>query len=293
MNYHLILIALLGLSEIVIAQQISFTQHTYKAELKFSQHLINQNLYPEAAFVLQELAHKTELSTNQRDTINYYLGFSYYNMQELEASAEYFLQVGKQSPFHYQSQFFAAFNHTFNHKYIAGDSILQQLQTTDTLLLALKNFQQSGLALLQRDFSAFEQYAHRYTFAHFQFSKEEENMYTYYERLQKVKRRSPWVAGMLSAVIPGVGRMYAGKVKHGVASLISVSFLGAQAYENIRKRGIKNAWSILYTGLFGVFYVGNIWGSALTVHVQNQEINNAINQQIVFDLHIPLRNVFH
>ena len=43
--------------------------------------------------------------------------------------------------------------------------------------------------------------------------------------------------------------------------------MGAVAGENYLKLGIKHPQTLFFSGLFGLFYVGNIWGSAVSVQL--------------------------
>jgi len=49
---------------------------------------------------------------------------------------------------------------------------------------------------------------------------------------------------------------------------------------------------ILSASAAGAFYVGNIVGSATAARRVNQEFNHEMDQRVLFDMHIPLRNAF-
>ena len=112
-------------------------------------------------------------------------------------------------------------------------------------------------------------------------------------QIQMFRPKSPWVAGIMSVVIPGSGKIYAGKTGQGIITFIQNLALGLQAYEAYRRDGWKSPRFLVYGGLFTFFYVGNIWGSALTVHVRRQEFNDKVNEQILFNMQIPIRTVFN
>jgi hypothetical protein len=61
----------------------------------------------------------------------------------------------------------------------------------------------------------------------------------------------------------------------------------------LRKDGVSSPRFIIYGSLFSLFYIGNIWGSALSVKIKRQEFNEKIDEQILFDMHIPLRTLFN
>lgn len=245
-------------------------------------------------FARLDTATTGKLTLQAADSLRFYHGWSCYNQKLLLPAAEQFLQVSGSSPFFFSSRYFAAYNLTYKEWHTQASGILTDLYLpqTDSLLHELRFFQLSGIALLQRNFGQFEHFSNKFSYSHYQLQKEEQNMQQYYQQLKKVKHRSPVLAGALSAIVPGLGKVYAGKTKQGIASFFPVALLGLQAYENIHKRGIKNGFSIFYTGLFSVFYIGNIWGSVLSVQIKQQEIYHEIDNRILFDLHIPLRNIF-
>lgn len=101
------------------------------------------------------------------------------------------------------------------------------------------------------------------------------------------------LAGIYSALIPGAGKFYAGKKKQGIAAFLPILSLGAITYESYRKAGIRNARTIAFGSIFSVFYIGNIWGSALAVKIKDKEFNREYDNKILFDMHIPLRNLYN
>lgn len=277
------------------AAQVSPTDSLYRQEIDFGQYLLNSQQYDDAASVFAKLDTATvgHLTKPQADSLHFLNGWAYYNLKQLLPSSEQLLRVSGNSTKYHASRFFAAYQLTYKEYYPQAEGVLNDLYLgQDSLLAELRAFQLSGNALLSRNFAQFEQHAQGFTYSYYQLQKEEENLQKAYHQLMKVKRRSPFVAGLLSAVVPGLGKVYAGKPKQGIASFFPIALLGAQAFENIHKRGIKNGFSIFYTGLFSVFYIGNIWGSALSVQIKQQEQFNEIDHHILFDLHIPLRNVF-
>jgi len=72
------------------------------------------------------------------------------------------------------------------------------------------------------------------------------------------KCRSPFLAGTLS-VIPGLGKLYAGKTDDAIVSFCFVSLLGYLSYESLSKKAYVSG--VVWTWLFGSFYAGNIYGS--------------------------------
>lgn len=102
------------------------------------------------------------------------------------------------------------------------------------------------------------------------------------------KPKSPLLAGAMSAVIPGSGKIYAGDLRSGVSTLLIVGALGGMAAESWIKLGGRDWRTIALSSVFGLFYIGNIYGSALSVSVIRNTYQDAEKATLLFDLRIPL-----
>ena len=106
--------------------------------------------------------------------------------------------------------------------------------------------------------------------------------------LPNYKPKSPLLAGAMSAVIPGSGKIYAGDLRSGVSTLLIVGALGGMAAESWIKLGGRDWRTIALSSVFGLFYIGNIYGSALSVSVIRNTYQDAEKATLLFDLRIPL-----
>lgn len=105
---------------------------------------------------------------------------------------------------------------------------------------------------------------------------------------QKYMNRSPLLAGALSAVIPGAGKIYAGDLHSGVSTFLVVGALGAMTAESWVKLGIKDWRTISLASIFSLFYIGNIYGSYLSVSIIQNTMSDAHKATLLFDIRIPL-----
>lgn len=96
----------------------------------------------------------------------------------------------------------------------------------------------------------------------------------FYYQIDKVKRKSPFVAGAMSTVIPGAGKFYTNRWKDGVVALIFVGITGYQSYRGFSQKGINSAYGWIMGGISASFYFGNIFGSAKSANVYNQHQRN-------------------
>jgi tetratricopeptide (TPR) repeat protein len=84
--------------------------------------------------------------------------------------------------------------------------------------------------------------------------------------------KSPALAGIMSAIVPGSGKMYCGKMMDGIYSLV---FIGCSTWMTSRsysRNGVNFGTALLGSLTFS-FYSANIYGSAKTAKKYNESLN--------------------
>jgi hypothetical protein len=264
----------------------------FSKELRFAQYLQDKDALKESIRVLEQID-TVGLSPVQKDSLFYMLGWATYSGKQLDESARNLLRVREGFPKYEKARFFAAYNEVFLGNRDTAVQVLRELSLPDTIQRELRALELGGIALLKRDYAGYLQYRQEFTYSSYVFSKEEQRMQIYYDKLSGFKRKSPVLAGIYSALVPGLGKFYAGKKKQGIAAFLPIISLAALTYEAYRKDGVKSARFIGFGTLFSVFYIGNIWGSSLAVRIRRNEFNKEYDNKILFDMHIPMRNFFN
>ena len=98
--------------------------------------------------------------------------------------------------------------------------------------------------------------------------------HNYAEQGARLPTRSPFLAGTLSTIVPGAGRLYTGRLGDALTSLFTVGFTGWQAYDGFRRDGISSVKGWTLGTLCGIFYVGNIYGSVISARVYNRHVTD-------------------
>ena len=98
--------------------------------------------------------------------------------------------------------------------------------------------------------------------------------HNYAEKGARLSTRSPFLAGTLSTIIPGAGRLYTGRLGDALTSLVTVGLTGWQAYDGFRRDGISSVKGWTLGTLCGIFYVGNIYGSVISARVYNRHLTD-------------------
>ena len=279
----------------IIGGQISNAQNSeISKELAFAKYLGENKQYEDEVFVLNNLLRSDINSSGQTDSIHYLLGHAYYQIKILDsASLQFDLVSPNFANLHTPSVFWKSY--LLNHlgQTDKGKSSLKQHYPIDSKFKDLKNFQLAGNALLGRHYDEFDNYANLFSGSYYQFAKQETQLQELKISLLEHNYKSPFLAGVMSAIIPGSGKIYAGKVGQGIATIMATTIMGIQTYESHRKDGANSPRFIIYASLLSSFYIANVWGSVISVNVRKREFDDTVNKEILFNMHIPLRTIFN
>jgi len=156
----------------------------------------------------------------------------------------------------------------------------------------LAELQKAGLALADSDIPAFRSRQALFTYADYRLAESETALEDLAGAVEKSLGKRPFVAAALSAVVPGAGKIYAGKTGEGVASLLAVGSLAAITAEQWKKNGPKDWRTILSGSLCAAFYLGNIYGSWISVEIHRQEVQDEAKALLIYHLTVPLHGFF-
>ncbi len=147
------------------------------------------------------------------------------------------------------------------------------LQNNQRIASSYKSNVQLGIMLLQKDWAE----AHTY-------SANAEVTDPYLEGLAgrgvTLKRKSPFLASVMSAVVPGSGKMYTGNWADGAIALIFVGSNAFAAYRGFSRNGSDSFYGWFFTAMGTGFYVGNIYGSHKSAKDYNAEKENLLHHEV-------------
>ena len=261
------------------------------ADLDFVDHMLKKEYHREVIHLVNR-SEWNNLAPSGKDSMHYMKGWSHYALKQLEPSANELNQVSQNSPFYHKARFFAAYNQIHLGRYPLAQASLDDIQTEKAELQSLRHFEKAGIALLKRDFDRFDREFSRVDTSYYPLAKESAQISKYATTLENHQAKSPVWGGIMSSIIPGSGKIYAGQTGEGISSLLTVGGLGLVTWENYRKRGIKDWRTLIFGAAFSAFYVGNIYGTVFSIQIAEDEFQQEYDHKILFNLHIPLRNVF-
>ena len=228
------------------------------------------------------------------DSVNFYLGLEYYNEKIFDKAVSHFIQVSDNVFFYYKANYLASIIQTENNKTDSALYIINRMeQTTNVHLNELQQFEILGLNLYKGNHQLFDSISIKSTFTNPVINEEFLNLKKYSTDQKKIKRKSPFVAGALSAIIPGLGKVYAGNNGQGLAAFLTSGLLATITAENYLHHGAYHAQTIFFASMFSVFYIGNIWGSALSVQLVKTEKQFENKHNILVGIKMPISKFFN
>lgn len=270
-----------------------FAQNNFQKEISFYKYLADKNELHEAEWVLQSIS-INYLTKAQLDSLNFEKGWFYYTQKKLDSSNTYLKKVTQQDARFTKATFFCSYNYAHLKQYELAVKTIASVDTANTDIAVLKTFHISGLLLLQRNYKLFDSITAQSKQAIFQTETEQEKFQQLKFSMCHTKPKSVFIAGSLSAMIPSLGKLYCGKKKLGIGSFLPIISMGILTLEAFNKGGINgNTRFWIYGTLFTTFYIGNIVGSIQLAKIVNKQRQNFYDNQILFNLHIPLRNMFN
>ncbi len=99
--------------------------------------------------------------------------------------------------------------------------------------------------------------------------------------------KSPLRAGLLS-ILPGAGKLYAGRTKDGIYSFLLVAVSAWQAWQGFSKDGISSVKGWTFAGLGLFFYAGNIYGSVAAARIHNLQVRSSAAKALALTLGLKL-----
>ena len=220
------------------------------------------------------------------DTLDYLKGLTLYTANKLDLAAQSLSKILAASPFYEKSLYLGAVSQAYLGNYSEGLRLIVSAADSE-----LKQYELAAFNLLLDDKSAYELAAKNFTYEDYSLADGERMFGKIYEDRFGGKHKSPALAGAMSAVVPGAGKWYAGRKDEAIVSFLTVGVFAGLTAECWVKKGPKDWRTIVFGTLGSLFYIGNIYGSYVSVGIYNDNLRNAQNNTIVFNLHVPIRSL--
>jgi len=101
------------------------------------------------------------------------------------------------------------------------------------------------------------------------------------EEAGSFEMKKPYIAGILSAVIPGSGKAYSDDPKNGFLAFSIIALYTWQSFRAFEEDGIGSVYGWTFGALAIIFYAGNIYGSYKSALKINKFENRVLKEKIL------------
>lgn len=259
----------LALSVLNEAQEHSSILFSKENTLKFADYLFSEEDYLRAI-----MEYNRYLNLEANDSFLLKIADGYFRMQRYDESNSYYQKL-----FNTSLHSGAVKGYALNEFLTGRFASLRQLKESDPGIIRLKFLSQlyPSEPLPDKDQIniLFPEKSHH-------------RLLDFYNSKAKPPYKSELTASLLSTLIPGSGKIYTRNYGDGITAFIVTSVLSYIAYDNFRAGHDTRAW--IFTGIGGLFYAGNIYGSATAAAIHNAQLQIAYRQEL--DLFIKNNNYF-
>ncbi len=246
-----------------------FCQDIYDSahSIKYANFLFKSKEYQRAGLEYE----RTCFLDSQNWDAHFYLMQSYRKSDQASKGLAHFQQIR----FHFPQSEFQRFEHERNiNLFIVQPSYFLAKTQTDSID-ELPYFKAPSL-LLTHNWKVSKSYLTEVNY------KSDKTLSTYYENTLEglnLNYKKPWLAGTMSALVPGLGKVYSGYYKDGIIAFLMTGISAFQAYRGYNAKGANSGIFIIYTGMTAGFYLGNIYGSIKSARQKNKRLNEAIDKK--------------
>jgi TM2 domain-containing membrane protein YozV len=269
----------------------SLAQLQISNEIQFANYLSARHQNRDALKILNQ-SFPYSISQLQFDSLAYLKGLNYFEIKELDSSI---IQFSKVSTISYsmfqQANFKAYFNHAYlrNIKESNQHLNLLQSQKMDSAAIQLKQLCAASNALFARNYSKFDSLANHFNNNYYYLTEPQQSLITYSKQMKAFPKKSPALAAIFSAIVPGSGKLYAGQQTKAITSFIYTAMLVGSTVEAYYRKGPQNANFIVLCSLSSLFYLGNIYGGYWAVKKKQKLFYEEKYQNILFDTNLAIK----
>lgn len=282
---------------LIFLQHLTYSQVQKNAlydDFNFLIHLTKNGLMNEAELEKKDFFSRTDITQVYKDSVNFLLGMAYRNNDRSKEARNCLMEVSPETFLYYKSRYLAGIIDLENDQPDSCLSNFVNIELSDNKQLnELKQFETAGVYLYNKNLTAFDSLTKNKEYENPLLKEENEKLKLCYLAQKKIKRKSAFTAGALSALVPGLGKVYAGNNGQALASFLTVGLMGGIATENYIRLGAEHPQTIFFAGLCGLFYIGNIWGSAVSVQVVKTEKELENKHNILVGIKLPISKFFN
>ena len=206
------------------------------------------------------------LTSNEDDSVQFKIALGYSLMNDQDNALMKMSTIKISSPFYEQSRierlkslFLLKIDSNF---YSYADEVINFNSINSSRAYKLKN---TSLLLRNDDLPEKLNFLVPFT------NEEKNTLSNFYDLKKDPPYKSEALAGILSALVPGAGKMYTKNYADGITAFLFTGLLTYLAYTNFDHDHQARAW--IFTALGAGFYAGNVYGSVASAQIFNAKVN--------------------
>jgi len=221
-------------------------------------------LFDEKDFLRSVIEYERLPEYKSNDTIKFKIALAYQSMEKNDLALEKFSDIKPGSVFYDESE-------KEYYKTLFQSGRYEDLKSS----LANKNEREfQRLLYLSYLFTNNDLPGHQ-NFLEFFPSIEQKDILSFYNQKKEPPYKSSLLSGLMSALIPGSGKIYLGEIGDGITAFMATSIFAFLSYDNFSNDHNFRGW--LFAGLGFFFYTGNIYGSVAAAQIYNARVDYEYN----------------
>ena len=265
----LYLFILLCLTTVQFAQSGNVDFNSPENIKKFANFLFCNKDYLRAALEYERLA-----DINKSDTIEFKIALSYSYMKDYYTAIQKFSGIIKSSVYFNEAKF-----EGMKVNFLINDFTGLRSYYRNSFITQVDKYQTEGEKLFNFSYLfTDEELPTKDEFLLPFDANEKKKISSFYDWKRDSPYKSETLAGIMSAVIPGSGKIYVGETGDGIVAFLTTAVFAFIAYDNFKAGHTTRAW--IWTGVAAFFYAGNVYGSVAGAQVHNAKITFEFNEEL-------------
>lgn len=263
-----------------------------KFDFNFYKNLINQK-EPEMAVLYLNNSIATSTSKNQSDSINYLKGLIFFEKKQFDSTVFALENINYLSPIYNHSVFLKSISMIYkNDKESSIFNSINSIRDSNIVVNEIKKMMLASNALIHKNHNKFDSIILQIDTTIF-ITKSLISTLSKWSEKRNLKNKNKFLAASLSAIIPGLGKVYVGKKFDGLNTFLTHIPLALIMYESYYVAGFNSSRFITFSTIASLFYIGNIITSYHNVNIERKEVNNERKNEILLQCNIMLRNYYN
>ncbi len=270
----------------------SFTFAQNQFDYSFYKNLLNQK---ETDLELLYLNNALVNNNNQAqiDSIQFFKGLLFFEKKNFDSTNFSLKNISNSSSAFIQSSFIRSIALGYSNN--NGDTfnqVINAIPNNDSIISKMKIMMLASNALINKNYPIYDSLISQindslYIYNSLQIALNKWNL------LRNKKTKSGFLAGTLSAIVPGLGKVYAGKGFDGLSTFFTHVPLAFILNESFQNSGVNSGRFITFASITSLFYLGNILTSYYYVRINRKEVDFERKNEILLQCNVMLRNYFN